>query len=273
MRIPRKVNVKVKDYLTHNQFAWDKQVENKNQWTIPVSSEVIAKARKGMWQVLLTPWKPVPSEWFPDLKGIDVLCLASAGGQQAPIFAAAGANVVVFDISPKQLEQDKKAAIQNNLQLKTVVGDMADLSKFSDESFDLIFHPVSNCFIRDVNPVWREANRVLKPNGIMLAGFANPVLYLFDESKPERETKLEVVNKIPYSDLESLSDSQKEEYVKNGYPFEFGHSLDDLIGGQLKAGFIINGFYEDKHHSKEHPIYNYIPTFLATRAVKSKDIY
>ncbi len=69
----------------YNRIAWDNQVERGNRWTTPVSSEIINAARQGHWEVLLTETKPVPPDWFPDLKGLDVLCLASGGGQQAPI--------------------------------------------------------------------------------------------------------------------------------------------------------------------------------------------
>ena len=258
----------MKEYIAHNQRAWNRQVAKGNQWTIPVSSEIIARAKRGKWQVLLTPWKPVPSEWFPPLESINLLCLASAGGQQAPIFAAAGANVVVYDISPEQLKQDKKVAQRENLELQTIVGDMSDLSTFPDAQFDLIFHPISNCFISDVNPVWQESFRVLKPGGTLLSGFTNPIMYLFDESNPDRQPNLNITNKIPYSDLLSLTSEQKEEYTKQGLPLEFGHTLEDLIGGQIKAGFIIDGFYEDKHIPKDHPIYDYISTFIATLARK-----
>jgi SAM-dependent methyltransferase len=258
----------MKEYIAHNQRAWNRQVAKGNQWTIPVSSEIIARAKRGKWQVLLTPWKPVPSEWFPPLESINLLCLASAGGQQAPIFTAAGANVVVYDISPEQLKQDKKVAQRENLELQTIVGDMSDLSTFPDAQFDLIFHPVSNCFVSDVNPVWQESFRVLKPGGTLLSGFTNPIMYLFDESNPDRQPNLNITNKIPYSDLLSLTSEQKEEYTKQGLPLEFGHTLEDQIGGQIKAGFIIDGFYEDKHIPKDHPIYDYISTFIATRARK-----
>lgn len=85
----------------YNRVAWNNQVDRGTRWTTPVSSEIIDAARLGHWEVLLTESKPVPREWFPDLKKLDVLCLASSGGQQAPILAAAGANVTVLDNSPK----------------------------------------------------------------------------------------------------------------------------------------------------------------------------
>lgn len=50
--------------------------------------------------------KSIPKNWFPTLEGLKILCLASGGGQQGPILAAAGADVTVVDISQKQLEQD-----------------------------------------------------------------------------------------------------------------------------------------------------------------------
>ena len=258
----------MEDYIKHNQRAWDQQVANKNQWTIPVSSEDIAQARLGNWEVRLTPWRAVPRNWFPDLHGIDILCLASGGGQQAPVFAAGGANVVVLDISPEQLKQDEKTARQNDLIIETILGDMSDLSCFPDHRFDLVFHPVSNCFIRNVHPVWRETCRVLKSKGILLSGFANPVLYLFDDSDSQNINPIEVKNRIPYSDLDTLTENQKKEYSEKGYPYEFGHTLEDQISGQLEAGFVITGFYEDKHHLKDHPLYTYISTFAATRAIK-----
>ena len=35
----------------------------------------------------------------------------------------------------------------------------------ADESFDVVFHPVSNVFAPRVRPVWQEAFRVLRPGG------------------------------------------------------------------------------------------------------------
>ena len=133
----------------HNSAAWDALAENEIEWSVPVSSEQIEKARAGDWEVILTPIKSVPREWFGEIKGKDVLCLASGGGQQAPILAAAGARVTSFDNSAKQLEKDKFVAERDNLEIKTEKGDAADLSRFADEAFDLIFHPCSNCFMAE----------------------------------------------------------------------------------------------------------------------------
>lgn len=252
--------------LGYNRHAWDRQVERGNPWTIPVGPEAIARARLGDWRIILTPTKPVPADWFPPLAGIEVLCLASGGGQQGPILAAAGANVTVFDNSPKQLAQDRLVADREGLTIETVQGDMADLSAFPDHRFDLIVHPVSNVFAPDVRPVWREAYRVLRPGGSLLAGFMNPVQYLFDDPALERG-ELRVAHRIPYSDLEGLTDAERERLAEQDTPLEFGHTLEDQIGGQLAAGFVLTGFYEDI--DPESVLGGLIPSYIATRALKS----
>lgn len=55
-------------------------------WGQPISHELYQNAQKGEWDVLLTPTKAVPHEWFGSLCGKKVLGLASGGGQQIPIF-------------------------------------------------------------------------------------------------------------------------------------------------------------------------------------------
>lgn len=254
------------DIREYNRGAWDNEVERGNEWTVPVSPEVIAAARQGRWEVLLTETKPVPRKWFPDLNGLDVLCLASGGGQQAPILAAAGARVTVLDNSPKQLEQDRQVSEREGLGLVTVEGDMADLSGFADESFDLIFHPCSNLFTPNVRPVWKEAFRVLRRGGVLLAGFLNPVIFIFD-GRLAQQGVLQVRHRLPYSDVDSLTEEEKQYFIERGEPLEFGHMLEDQIGGQLDAGFTITGFYEDYHRT--HAVAKYTPTYIATRAIKS----
>ena len=259
------------DIRAYNRKAWNRQVKNKNPWTIPVSPEVIAAARGGEWAILLTPNITVPRDWFPaDLHGVEVLGLAAAGGQQGPVLAAAGANVTIVDNSPRQLDQDRKVAEREGLAIRLVEGDMADLSVFPEASFDLIFHPVSNVFVPKVRPVWAEAYRVLRPGGALLAGFVNPVLYIFDFEAMEEQGRLEVRYSIPYSDLTSLDEERRQKYIQDGDPLEFGHSLDDQIGGQLAAGFLLAGFYEDRN--SEDLLSKYISTYIASRAIKPQPI-
>ena len=254
------------DVTQHNREAWDRQVAQGNMWTRPVSAEVIEQARRGSWEIVLTPTKPVPAHWFPALANCQVLVLAGGGGQQGPILAAAGARVTVFDNSAAQLAQDRLVAEREDLQLETVQGDMACLSSLADGRFDLIVHPCSNCFVPDLNPVWREAHRVLRAGGSILSGMCNPVLFVTDPEL-DKQGIAQFKFRTPYSDLTSISESDREKYYP-GQPLSFGHSLEDQIGGQLRAGFVLSDFYEDGWSVEHGPIHEFLPCFMATRALK-----
>ncbi|KIE44759.1 hypothetical protein U732_350 [Clostridium argentinense CDC 2741] len=144
---------------------------------------------------------------------------------------------------------------------------MRDLSCFEDESFDLIVHPVSNVFVDNILVVWKEAARLLKNEGILISGIANPINYIFDYKKLDKGI-FEIKHSIPYLDLESLSKEDIDEFIEKDYPFEFGHTLEDQIKGQIDAGFVITGFYEDTYGGKSI-LDKYINTYIATRAVKA----
>jgi ubiquinone/menaquinone biosynthesis C-methylase UbiE len=204
------------------------------------------------------------------LEGARVLCLASAGGQQAPILAAAGAEVVSFDLSENQLALDRMVAERDGLAIRCVQGDMADLSVLSDQEFDLVFNPISTVFVSKVIPVWKECFRVTRPGGTLLSGFMNPSFFLFDHDLlPQGEPPL-VRYRLPYSesDPEQLSAARRQA-LESGEAMEFSHSLDDLIGGQLAAGFVITGFYEDWWDAESTPLNAFSPTSMATRASRS----
>ncbi len=256
------------DIVNYNRQAWDGLVQAGNQWTRPISSEVVQRARKGEWSIVLTPEKPVPREWFGDLQDAAVLCLAGGGGQQGPTLSAAGANVTVFDNSPQQLKQDEAVAKRDGLEIETVQGDMRDLSQLGDATFDLIVHPCSNGFIPDVNPVWQEAFRVLKPGGRLMTGFISSLFFLFDFWEMEKGN-LVVKYSLPFADCEQLDKEKLQELIDQGEPLEYGHTLTDQIGGQLRAGFHLVDFFEDECDENPYGLLSkYIDPFIATLARK-----
>jgi SAM-dependent methyltransferase len=255
--------------LAHNRAAWNQESLEGSRWTNPVDSETISRARSGDWDLILTPLRSVPKDWLGELKGKRVLCLASGGGQQAPVLAALGANVVSFDLSEEQLLKDRLVADRDGLELECMRGDMADLSRLQDESFDLIFHPTSNVFVPDVEVVWRECYRVLRPGGRLLAGFLNPSFFLFDHAEAGLSGNLIAQYRLPYSDVEQRGQSAKrKEEISQGAAFEFGHSLEVQLGGQMKAGFLLAGLYEDWWEEAATPLNRLSPTTVATLATK-----
>lgn len=256
------------EIFSHNRDAWNAQVKRGNRWTVPVDSTAIEKARRGEVEIVLTPRKQVPAVWFPKLTGCRVLMLASGGGQQTPIMAAAGATVTVLDLSDEQLKQDQFVADREGLSIRTVQGSMDKLDMFGDESFDLIIHPCSNSFVPDVKPVWREASRVLRTGGTLIAGFTNPIAYAVDYLRL-RKGELVFRHSIPYSDCSSISDEERKEIVGENEPLCFGHSLEDLLAGQTAAGLAIVDLYEDYWGEGEFAILDrFLPSFIATKSIK-----
>lgn len=242
------------NYQEINAQTIDRWVEEGWEWGIPISHECYLAAQKGQWEVLLTPTKPVPHAWFGDLAGKKVLGLASGGGQQMPIFAALGAACTVLDYAPKQIESELLVARREGYEIRAIRGDMTKPLPFPDGEFDLIFHPVSNCYVEEVRPIWRECFRVLKPGGCLLAGTDHYVNYLVDDE--ERC----VVNRIPFNPLKNPE--QMEQLRRSDCGIQFSHSLTEQIGGQLEAGFVLLELYEDTNgEGRLHELG--VPTFLA----------
>lgn len=251
----------------HNRNAWDRNAEAGNRWSQIVSDEAMADARAGRPHIILTPTKAVPDAWLGELAGKQVLGLAAGGGQQGPLLAAAGADVTVADLSPGQLGQDQSAAQRYGLEIKTVETPASNLSMFEDGAFDLILNPVSNCFFEDLEPVWSECHRVLKPGGSLLFAFNNPVSYLFDFDLANNKDTFHLKYKQPYTDLESLTKEEREQFLSDSDALEFGHSLDTQIGLLLEKGFMLKGLYED-FWDTDQALNNYFPQFVAAWAIK-----
>lgn len=248
------------DYQDINSRVIDRWAEEGWRWAAPITHEEYERALAGDWRVLLTPTKAVPRDWLGPLAGKRLLGLASGGGQQMPVFAALGAECTVLDYSARQLASESMAAEREGYKIRIVRADMTRPLPFEDGEFDIIFHPVSNCFVRSVEPIWRECFRVLKPGGVLLAGLDNGVNFLF-----EGDNETEVVNRLPYDPM--ADPALFKRLTEAGECLEFSHTIEEQIGGQLRAGFILTDLYEDTNGEGRLHELN-IPCFIATRAVK-----
>ncbi len=253
------------DATQFNRQAWDKIATSRRKWFTPATADQIDAARRGDFSIRLTATKPIPASWIGDVRDRSILALAAGGGHQGPVLAAAGAHVTVVDFSAGQLAIDERLAREHDLAIQTIQADMADLAPLAAGQFDLVINPCSVNFVPDVRPVWKEAARVLKPGGVLISGVIQPLNFLFDAVKRDHG-KLKVRFKIPYSDLD-LPPEELDQTIGPERPIDFGHSLTDLLGGQLDAGFMLTDIMEDGWGGDD-ALSDRIATFMATRAVK-----
>ena len=247
------------DYQDINAKTIDRWIEEGWEWGRPISHEDYLKATQGIWNVLLTPTKKVPRDWFGDLKGKKILGLASGGGQQMPVFAALGADCTVLDYSEKQLESERYVSDREGYKINIIRADMTKRLPFEDGAFDLVFHPVSNCYVKDVRAIWRECYRILKKGGFLLSGVDHYINHIVDENEKE------IINSLPFDPTEN--EEYRKQLERDDAGMQFSHTLEEQIGGQLEAGFTLLDLYEDTNGEGRLHKMN-IPTFIAMRSKK-----
>lgn len=247
------------DYTQFNSKVIDRWAEEGWEWARPISHQQFQRAKKGDWHVLLTPTKPVPKEWFPSLCGCRLLGLASGGAQQMPIFSALGAECTVLDYSKKQLESERAFAEQEGYSIELLRADMTKPLPFQSESFELIFHPVSNCYVQEVFPIWKECFRILRKGGVLLAGVDNGINFIFDEEQKELKYAL------PYQPLQNPE--LFRQCMEQGDALQFSHTTEEQLRTLLQAGFQLEDIYEDTNGTGRLHEFG-VPTFLAFLARK-----
>ena len=187
-----------------------------------------------------------------DVAGKDVLCLAGGGGQQSAAFALLGANVTVFDLSEAQLERDQLAAAHYKVNIRSVQGDMRDLSALPPAAFDIVYQPFSIGYVPDVKIVFAQVARVLRPGGIYYLAGDNPFLCGLSATDWNGEG---YVLKTPYQD-EALYVSRDPDwvYARSTKPLPdvreahlYRHTLANSLNSLLGLGFTLLRVSDSKH--------------------------
>lgn len=102
---------------------------------------------------------------------------------------------------------------------------------------------------------------ILKTGGVLLAGLDNGINFLFNDYE-----KLVVENKLPFNPLKDPS--LYEMLMTEDGGVQFSHSLEEQIGGQLKAGLCLTDLIDDYDRPGNGRLCEFTPTYIATRAVK-----
>jgi ubiquinone/menaquinone biosynthesis C-methylase UbiE len=214
------------------------------------------------------------------LRGARILALAAGGGWDGIVFAKLGADVTVLDLSPRQVRTAKSLAKSEGVKLDAVQGNMKDLSRFSDGTFDLVWHCHSLVFIDDVDAVFREVGRVLKSGGTYITGTMHPTtlrLYRTYDGRGWRPLSSYYDDRpMPWID-DSAATWEWEEGQVVARTLEYGHRVETLINGMVSAGMIIDGLWEysettldpDAEPGTDEHLETLFPPFIQIRARKT----
>jgi SAM-dependent methyltransferase len=221
----------------HNRRAWDEMVRDKHRFTIPARDEDFVDPLP----------KLDPLGWLGgDIRGKQLLCLAAGGGKHGPLYAAAGAQVTVVDISHAMLELDRQVASERKIPLRTVLASMDDLSAFLQGEFDIVIHPVSTCYVAQIGPVYREIARITRAGGIYVSQHKQPASLQADVAPAARGYTLAE----PYYRTGPLPPVVGSAHREEG-SHEYLHRWDELLGAMCRAGFWIEDLVEPLHARKD----------------------
>lgn len=221
----------------HNRRAWDEMVRKGQRFTRPADDEA-----------LVDPLAKVdPLGWLGgDIRGRRVLCLAAGGGKHGVIYASAGAEVTVVDLSPAMLEIDREVARVRKIPLRTVEASMDEMPMFDTAEFDIVIHPVSTCYVANVRAVFVEVARVTRPGGLYISQHKTPTSLQADVRPSPRGYELTE----PYYRTGPLPPVAGSLHREEG-TLEFLHRWEELVGGMCRAGFSIEDLTEPVHADRQ----------------------
>ena len=110
-----------------------------------------------------------------DVHGKRVLDLGSGNGAAAITFGQHGAIVIALDGSDARLADARARAEQAEVKVEWRKGDLADLAFLRAESIDVAFSANAIAEVDDAARLFRQVQRVLKPNGPFVFSYEHPM--------------------------------------------------------------------------------------------------
>ncbi len=252
-----------KELTKINEEKWQEFVEKGDLYTLPwlnLKPEDIIDYLNGNIVGFHGPYNKaklperlikIRQKMFGNLSEKKVLCLASGGGQQSVLFGLLNAKeITVLDLSKDQLINDEKAARHYGYEVKTVQGDMRDLSMFDGNYFDLVYQPISICFVPDIAKVYEEVFRILIPGGYYMVSHINPATYPASFEGPNNGwdgTGYRIAEPYRSGPILQTKDGI-ENMIEGEITGEFRHLLFEIFGGLTGLGLVIEEVWEDPRH-------------------------
>ncbi|MEM8732861.1 MAG: class I SAM-dependent methyltransferase [Planctomycetota bacterium] len=228
------MNFQESEVLNGNRRAWDRMAKHQHVLAQPAREDE-----------LNDPMKIINGAgWLNGgIHGWNVLCLAAGGGRHGPLYAAAGGNVTVVDLSPAMLAQDREMAERHGMTIRTVETSMDDLAALGDGEFDLVVHPVSTCYLPDLSRLFGEVARIVRPGGLYISQHKQPANL---QASLETQTGRYVIEQA-YYDRTPVPPATAPNKLREPDTHEFAHSWESILGGICRNGFVVEDMTEPNH--------------------------
>lgn len=129
-------------------------------------------------------------KYISDFRGRHILVPSSGDNRAVFAFAALGADVTSCDISEKQIELAERTAKKHNLSIQFQIENTMKLDGISNESYDFVYTSEGvHVWIDDLNGMYQNIWRVLKPDGIYINYEIHPIVRPFDYSDGKPKDK------------------------------------------------------------------------------------
>jgi len=212
----------------------------------------VARADHNLWNA---HWdRPSIRSLLPPLPGKWVLDAGCAGGAQSAWLLDQGAEVVAIDITPRMVELTRE---RTGARADVRLHDMRQpLSFLADGSMDVVLSSLAIPYVEDLEPVFREFHRVLRPDGHFVFSTHHPI------------------GDWQHFDLSDYYASGiVEDHWSDGVTHRFyRRTLEDLLGHLFRVGFLLEAYLEplpSKEALARFPDEQVerVPNFLFLRAV------
>ena len=199
-----------------------------------------------------------------DLKGKRVLELGCGGAQCSIAFAKQGATAIGVDFSAQQLAFARRLCEREDVKVELRLGDLADLAFLRADTIDVVFSSNALGYVDDLNRVFRQVHRVLKPGAPLVFSLPHPASEMFDIDGAD-----------PLVLRRSYFDQTPVRRDVEGAAFtDYHHTFADIYMGLARSSYRVDMVIEPEpvgggRRSPEwRDAYLYVPRTLIVRARK-----
>lgn len=222
-----------KNYLQVNREAWNSRVETHLRSDF-YDLDGFKRGRNSLTASEL--------EFLGNVSAKSILHLQCHFGQETISMARMGAKVTGSDLSDKAIAAAQALSQEMGVPADFICSDVYTLAEKLNQKFDVVFTSFGTIgWLPDVSEWLNVVSHFLKPGGTFVFVDFHPVVWMFDDN----------FDKIAYSyfqreaiiEEEIGSYADRESAIMNR-TITWNHSMDQVLGGLLEKGFLLEKFKE-----------------------------